>query len=350
MTRCGARGNFVAFQEHQTGAFVVAEHTNGTTRIVKKFWILEDKADPSKDVAILEGEATEENRKESVVCTAISVLGEKALFGMVMILEDRGGYMYRHESASIVQISGGHPESTLAADNAFFCTAQDHNIEIRLCLNPFEEPLVLPVHRLKNKITEDNKIWQVSMRGGTVCAVATTEVHICFANGDPAKRNWATIPMSSVVSSCVFSDYTPNGICKVALLTALGDVIVVSSRRGTDVAVTRIRQKSRIEPFVSSHTRDAIFAWDQTGQKLFLCKSGGGLHIVEPVVATAAIAIQEAWRTYKAGPQKDAKANQILLDREKLQASQTPATGGGALPEEQSGKNALICVGRHAQT
>lgn len=306
MTRCSGRGRFVAFQEHQTGAFVIAESGTAGPRVIKKFWILEDKSDPLKDVAVIEGIPSEENMKESAVCTAVSVLGEDKFFGLVMVIEGRGLYLYRHETGHIVEIERGQHESTLAVDSAFFCSAEKHEVKIRLCLNPHEEPIVLPIHHLKDKITEDNRIWQVSMQGGTVCAVSTNEVHICFSTGDPGKRNWATMQMSSVVSSAVHAGQPGGGpeTCKVALLTTLGDIIVVSARRGADIAVARIRKNSRIEPFVSSHTRDSIFAWDPTGTRLFLCKSGGALQTVEPAIYAAAVTIQNTWRSHTAAKKK----------------------------------------------
>ena len=314
MTRCAAEGAHLAFQEHQTGAFVIAEDRKDAVRIIKKFWILEDKTDKDKDMVIVEGQPTEENLKESAVCTALSVLGGHKFFGLVMIIEDRGLYLYRHDKSDLVEIDREQYESTLSVDSAFFCTARQHEIHIRLCLDPHKDPLVLPIHHLKGKITEDNKIWQVSMKGGTVCAISTNEIHICFANGDPGKRNWATLPMSSIVSSTVFASQlsgdenaSAHDICKAALLTSLGDVIVVSAKRGTQITVSRIKQNSSIEPFVSSHTRDRLFAWESTGQRLFLCKSGGGLHAVEPVVYTAAVTIQGAWRTHNKRKKDDSK-------------------------------------------
>lgn len=336
MTRCAAEGSHLAFQEHQTGAFVVAKSDAGNTRILTEFWILEDKSDQSKDMVVFTGVPSDENKKESAVCLAIAVLGETRFFGVAMIIEDRGLFLYRHEDRKLIAIDSGSHESTLSTDSAFFCSAQKHNVEIRLCLNPHEDPLVLPIHRLKDTLTEDNKIWQISMSGGTVCAVATNEVHMCFANGDPGKRNWASMPISSVVSSAVYAGNLTGeeGLetTRVALLTSLGDVIVVSAKRDTMISVTRIRKSSSIEPFVSSHTRDGIFAWDSTGKRLFLCKSGGALHIVEPIISTAAFTIQHAWKKHR-------ELKQTLISRALPQASHTPEEEEGARQEEPSEKN-----------
>ena len=303
MTRCGAQGSHLVFQDHQTGAIIAAKGGDKPT-IVFKIWICEDKKDTRKNPHVITTPPTDENKKESIVCTAISPIGESKLFGAVIVLEDKGAFLFKIGSDELVPVGhreGSPCESTIGVDNAFFVTARDDSVFIDFCLSSSNDPLILPVQYLTGKTSAENKIWQVSIKGGNVCAVSTNAIHVCFAD-DARKRRWITIPISSIVSSSIFSKNQEKDVCKIAVLTALGDVIIIENHK-KELSVSRLTKNSTIMPFVSSHTRDCIMAWNSSGQKLYLCKPGGALHIVagkadaSPHIAAATI--QDAWRTHK---------------------------------------------------
>tara|TARA_A100001011_G_scaffold388828_1_gene469220 strand:- start:177 stop:1115 length:939 start_codon:yes stop_codon:yes gene_type:complete len=303
MTRCGAQGPHLFFQDHQTGAIIAAKGGNKPT-VMLKLWICEDKKDAHKNPRVITTPPTEENKKESIVCTAISPIGESRLFGAVIVLEDRGAFLFKIGSDELVPVGhrgGSACESTIGVDNAFFVTAKDDSVFIDFCLSNSNDPLILPVQYLTGKTSVENRIWQVSIKGGNVCAVSTNAIHVCFSD-DARKRRWITIPMSSIVSSSIFSDDLRKDSCKIAVLTAIGDVIIIENHQ-KKLSVSRLTKNSIITPFVSSHTRDCIMAWSSCGQKLYLCKPGGALHTVagkaEASPHIAAATIQAAWRTRK---------------------------------------------------
>lgn len=64
---------------------------------------------------------------------------------------------------------------------------------------------------------------------------------------------------------------------QIAILTALGDVIVLDAR--CRASPLRLEKNSEIVPFISQHTRDALFNWGTRGfcPCIRLVKPGGSV-------------------------------------------------------------------------
>ena len=282
----------MVFQSHQTAEIVAAV----SDRLVHRFWGVGDKTDFDKLPVVLNEKPSEDIIKESVVCTAMAAIGDKSLYGIAMIIENRGLYLVRMETLEIVEVmKGNNIETTIAVDGCFFAVACKHNINVFSAISKTWDPVVIPIPHMKGNITAENRIWQLSLGKGTVCAVSTSAVSILYNNTDEPKK-WAHMPIDSVVSSAVC---TRPGSVSVALLCTLGDVIIATSDNSCGLFyIERLTIGSQIEPFVSSHTRDYIFAWQ--GDKIHMCKQGGGLHTIERRCPhNAAAVIQKAWRGYE---------------------------------------------------
>jgi len=95
------------------------------------------------------------------------------------------------------------------------------------------------------------------------------------SNPEHGTLTWMHSDMTGIVA--VSSDCESG---KVAVLTALGDLIIVDSMKR--VPAKRFEEGSCGIPFISQHTRDGILAWGYKDQHkcVFLLKPGGALYSV----------------------------------------------------------------------
>jgi hypothetical protein len=93
---------------------------------------------------------------------------------------------------------------------------------------------------------------------------------------ESGNMKWVTTEMTGVAA--VASDGEEG---KVAVVTALGDLIIVDSLHR--VEANRLTEGEAVVPFMSQQTRDGIVAWgsDGIGQKCVrMIKSGGAVYKV----------------------------------------------------------------------
>ena len=93
-------------------------------------------------------------------------------------------------------------------------------------------------------------------------------------NKDHGTLTWCSSDITGVVAVAVDAE-----TAKVAILTALGDIIIADSLKR--VPAKRLKEGSNGIPFISQHTRDCILSWgfDKLGQKCIrMIKPGGALY------------------------------------------------------------------------
>ena len=259
MTRSGANFDFICLQRHQDGKFLF---TDGNSRCLE-FWI---DRDPIK--LILD----DKEPSSKAVATAISVVGRG--FGVAILIEDYGLVFiqtFLDVPTMITLHQSSKLETTIGTDSNHIAVADGDTILI-FDITRNEPPTRIPVPGLD--LSQQERIWQLDI-GKDLIAICTTETVKWFQARD---KCWKSSDMASVVAVAVHS-----GNNLVAILTALGDIVMIDSNCKSPPR--RLERNSMIQPFVSQHTRDGIWAWGKIGiyvPCIRLIKAGGEIHQVLP--------------------------------------------------------------------
>lgn len=306
MTRCGANNDFICLQRHQDGQFLF---TDGTTRL--EFWI-----SASPHTLILDGAVPE----AKAVATAVAVIGRG--FGIAILIEDYG-LVFIQTFSDVPTMSTLHEsdkiETTIGTDSNYVAIADGDTI-LMFDVAQNKPPTRIPVPGLD--LAQQERIWQLDIAQDLI-GLCTTETVKWYHNND---RAWKSSDIASVVAVKVNAKNK-----KVSVLTALGDVvsthyhihyylleILISAptpfpqlfpkseiqhqpyflnyfpnleSNPTKIIVDsnyiskarRLEKGSEIQPFVSQHTRDGIFAWGTLGiydPCMRMIKAGGEVHQV----------------------------------------------------------------------
>ena len=195
-------------------------------------------------------------RGQNAVCTAIAVVGRG--FAVACVIEDVGlvvvvlAPLAGHPAVrqAILRRDSSTVESTIGVDQNMVAVADGPNIYVYNAIDPTQGEAFLSVPVPGVDVSAEERIWQIAIAKDIITCCTTETVKWLHTK----TKSWKSTPMGSVVAAAPIASEN-----QVAILTALGDVIVLDAR--CRASPLRLEKGSEVVPFVSQHTRDSIFAW-----------------------------------------------------------------------------------------
>jgi hypothetical protein len=273
LTRCGANQNILAVQVLASGTVALTDGTSTNCVCIRVV------ADELNNLNVYETGETDKKPegKENVV--AFKTLLPVHTIGAVAVAEGIGlvfvsitecfqpkftaKILYRGTVKDTE--TGTSVEATVAVSNHLAGIVDGHDVLlINMANGEVMQKLPLP------NMQADERPWQLSLTTNTICVCTPLSVMWLHSSSS----TWSSSGFNAAVACAV----EPTSE-KLAILTALGDVVIVDTKSKT--TPIRLKVGSAIEPFICMHTRDGIAAWGGLfARTLRLLKAGGNVQEV----------------------------------------------------------------------
>ena len=267
MTRCGAHGEHIALQAHQTGLITL---TDGAQECLSGFLV--DQETPAFVSSVEHTEKDDMLALKAVAPVhrigAVAVVEHVGLVFIAMVESFMAAgtcrVLYGAEPRSEAE-TGTSLEATISVQGHLVGVAEDSTV---LIFNIATGDLQSKVEISGMAVGE--RVWQMELGISTIC-VSTPESILWFHTEN---NKWYCSPANAALA-CHANDTHQS----VAMVTALGDVVAIDVHCRSPPK--RLKQGSEVQPFASTHTRDGIAAWGgKFAHTLKLLKTGGEIHEV----------------------------------------------------------------------